>query len=89
MPSTCCSVPHCSNRGGHVFPKDEKLKKKWIKAIKRNMDRNKYQLWNPTKTSVVCKLHFLPSDYISETTYVSNFYLSRLYCVYPAECSIT
>jgi hypothetical protein len=61
-------VPHCSNRGGHVFPKDEKLKKKWIKVIKRNMDRNKYQLWNPTKTSVVCKLHFLPSDYLSETT---------------------
>jgi hypothetical protein len=28
MPSTCCSVPHCSNRGGHIFPKDEKLKKK-------------------------------------------------------------
>jgi hypothetical protein len=68
MPSTCCFVPHCSNRGGHVFPKDEKLKKKWIEAIKRNMDRNKYQLWNPTKTSVVCKLHFLPSDYISENT---------------------
>jgi hypothetical protein len=45
MPSTCCSVPHCSNRGGHVFPKILKLKKKWIKAIKRNMDRNKYQLF--------------------------------------------
>ena len=68
MPSTCCSVLHCSNKGGHVFLKDEKLKKKWIKAIKRNMDRNKYQLWNPTKTSIVCKLHFPPSDYTSETT---------------------
>jgi hypothetical protein len=45
---TCVS----HNRGGHVFTKILKLKKKWIKAIKRNMDRNKYQLWNPTKTSV-------------------------------------
>ncbi|CAC5425311.1 unnamed protein product [Mytilus coruscus] len=50
MPSTCCSVPQCSNRGGHVFPKDEKLKKKWIKAIRRNSDKNKY--WKPSKTSV-------------------------------------
>ncbi|CAC5426673.1 unnamed protein product [Mytilus coruscus] len=68
MPSTCCCVPNCSNRGGHVFPKNEKLKKKWIKAIKRNMDGNRYRLWKPSKTSVVCKLHFLPSDYKSETT---------------------
>ncbi|CAC5417615.1 unnamed protein product [Mytilus coruscus] len=68
MPSTCCCVPNCSNRGGHVFPQNEKIKKKWIKAIKRNMDGNRYRLWKPSKTSVVCKLHFLPSDYKSETT---------------------
>ncbi|CAC5390070.1 unnamed protein product [Mytilus coruscus] len=68
MPSTCCCVPNCSNRGGHVFLKNEKIKKKWIRAIKRNMNGNKYQLWKPSKISVVCKLHFLPSDYKSETT---------------------
>lgn len=68
MPSTCCCVPNCSNRGGHLFPKDEKLKKIWIRAIKRNMEDNKHQLWKPSKTSVVCKLHFIPSDYISQTT---------------------
>ncbi|CAC5377339.1 unnamed protein product [Mytilus coruscus] len=32
------------------------------------MDGNRYRLWKPSKTSVVCKLHFLPSDYKSETT---------------------
>ncbi|CAC5413894.1 unnamed protein product [Mytilus coruscus] len=66
MPSTCCSVPRCSNCGGYVFPKDEKLKKKWIKAIRRNSDKNKY--WKPSKSSVVCRFHFKPTDFISETS---------------------
>lgn len=66
MPSTCCSVPQCSYRGGHVFPKDEKLKKNWIKAIRRNSDKNKY--WKPSKTSVICRSHFKPTDFILETS---------------------
>ncbi|VDI14707.1 Hypothetical predicted protein [Mytilus galloprovincialis] len=32
------------------------------------MDGNRYRLWKPSKTSAVCKLHFLQSDYKSETT---------------------
>ena len=68
MPSSCCCVPYCSNRGGHLFPADDILKKKWIHAIKRNSDENKYEIWKPSKSSVVCRNHFTPSDYISETT---------------------
>jgi hypothetical protein len=49
MPSTCCSVPHCSNRGGHLFPKNEKLKKKWIEAIKRKKDGAEYTQYNLDK----------------------------------------
>ena len=34
MPPLCC-VPLCSNRGGHKFPKDQKVKEEWIKVIRR------------------------------------------------------
>jgi hypothetical protein len=33
MPSTCCCVPKCSNREGHVFPKNEKLRKNGLKPL--------------------------------------------------------
>ena len=67
MPSTCCAVPHCNNRGGHHFPSDNERRKKWVIAIKR-VDEKK-NLWMPTATSVVCYDHFLPSDYILYNTY--------------------
>ena len=77
MPSTGCSVPKCSNRGGHRYPSDPELKKKWIIAIKRDK-------WTPTNSSVVCKEHFRKEDYITHTYYgkyyiypnvnISNYY---------------
>ncbi|CAC5390638.1 unnamed protein product [Mytilus coruscus] len=70
MPSTC------SNRGGHVFPKYEKLKKKWIKAIRRNSDKKKY--WKPSKSSVVCRSHFKPTYFISETSRGTETLVKRL-----------
>ena len=39
--STGCSVPKCSNRGGHRYPSDPELKKKWIIAIKIALKLNK------------------------------------------------
>ena len=35
MPNTQCCVPLCSNRGGHMFPKDEDLRRKWMVAVRR------------------------------------------------------
>ena len=67
MPSTCCSVPECHNRGGHSFPADPKLRKAWIYAIKRGIDR--FNLWEPKEHSVVCHTHFKESDYIQETSH--------------------
>ena len=69
MPSTCCCVPGCSNRGGHLFPKDEQLKKEWLNAIKRNSSEEKHKEWTPNKSSVVCYEHFLESDYTSMTSF--------------------
>ena len=63
MPTGCC-VPGCSNRGGHKFPTDTDIKNQWIKAIKRNN-------WTPTKTSRICKAHFIKEDYLT-TTYHGN-----------------
>ncbi|XP_067120778.1 uncharacterized protein [Centruroides vittatus] len=56
MPSMWCCVPHCSNSGGHKFPKNPALRKKWIHAVKRAN-------WKPTSSSLVCKNHFTPDQY--------------------------
>ena len=56
MPSYCC-VPLCQNReGGHTFPKDHNLAKRWLIAIRRDK-------WTPTASSVVCHTHFTDNDY--------------------------
>nr|XP_018672112.1 uncharacterized protein LOC104265587 isoform X2 [Ciona intestinalis] len=57
------SVPNCNKRGGHEFPRDTRLKRKWILAIKRSSNSPSGKLWNPKERSVVCCSHFLPSDY--------------------------
>jgi hypothetical protein len=57
MVSQCC-VPLCHNRGGHRFPKDDAMKKRWIQAVKRG-ERN----WQPSKHTVVCTSHFDEGDY--------------------------
>ena len=67
MPKTCCCVPGCSNTGGHKFPVNEKRRKAWVLAIKRQDGQNKGKAWTPTSTSVVCKKHFLPTDYKEST----------------------
>ncbi|XP_052227343.1 uncharacterized protein LOC127842053 [Dreissena polymorpha] len=66
MPSTCCSVPGCHERGGHEYPSDPIRKATWVQAVRR-LDENTPKLWTPTKSSVVCKKHFKPSDYVKET----------------------
>ncbi|XP_069102281.1 uncharacterized protein [Argopecten irradians] len=76
MPSTCCSVPGCHNRGGHSFPTESKLRKAWICAIKRGNTR--FSLWEPNQHSVVCKMHFKDDDYSQETSYGSSPLHQRL-----------
>ena len=52
MPSTCCCVPGCSNRGGrHLFPKNEQLKRELLNAIKRSSSDQKHKEWTPNKTN--------------------------------------
>ncbi|XP_018575798.1 THAP domain-containing protein 1-like [Anoplophora glabripennis] len=57
-----CIVGHCINRSGHVgkerpkisffrFPKDVNMKRRWVKAIKK-------QDWIPSKFSSICSNHF-------------------------------
>ncbi|KAH3895707.1 hypothetical protein DPMN_019872 [Dreissena polymorpha] len=35
MPSTCCSVPGCHERGGHEYPSDPIRKATWVQAVRR------------------------------------------------------
>ncbi|XP_062615043.1 uncharacterized protein LOC134276769 [Saccostrea cucullata] len=66
MPSNCCCVPGCHERGGHQFPMEKLRRNKWIVAIKR-LDERTNKLWEPSKSAVVCKRHFTSDDYVSET----------------------
>ncbi|XP_033759277.1 uncharacterized protein LOC117341516 [Pecten maximus] len=66
MPSNCCCVPECHERGGHLFPSEKIRRDKWIVAIKR-LDETTKKLWEPSKSAVVCKRHFTPDDYVTET----------------------
>lgn len=68
MPSTCCCVPGCSNRGGHRFPKDAYVRQQWIKAVRREEEGG--IKWKPSTSTVVCKKHFQSDDYFrSDVTY--------------------
>ncbi|XP_062597074.1 THAP domain-containing protein 6-like [Saccostrea cucullata] len=64
---TCCCVPGCSTRGGLSFPKEEKIKKLWIRAIRRNDEDIAYKHWTPQPFSVVCHKHFREEDFTCET----------------------
>ncbi|XP_062583805.1 uncharacterized protein LOC134245540 [Saccostrea cucullata] len=66
MPSSCCCVPGCHERCGHQFPTEKSRRDKWIIAIKR-LDEHTRKLWEPSKSAVVCKRHFKPDDYVTET----------------------
>lgn len=66
MPSSCCCVPECHNRGGHSFPSGNR-RKSWIHAVRRGRVGGKE--WIPNASSVVCRQHFTVDDYIQETVY--------------------
>lgn len=58
-----CSVPLCTNSGGHLFPTDPVMLRKWRVSINRKDPKTK-ELWNPKLShDVVCGKHFLGTDY--------------------------
>lgn len=66
-----CSVPNCKNdiRGqSHLFPKDIKLRKLWLKAIQR-------EDWEPGKWSKICSKHFFQKDF-KETTNIDGKFIN-------------
>ncbi len=72
MPQTYCSVPVCKNRGGHKFPGDSVARKLWVGALKRASNKpteDSSTSWQPGPHDVVCKDHFIESDYIAENYY--------------------
>ncbi len=61
MPSTCC-VPGCFNIGGFRFPKDRKLRDRWIiNVCRENMGKKK---WVPNQDDRVCEAHFDSNDVV-------------------------
>lgn len=74
MPSTCCCVPKYSNRGGHVFPKNEKLRKKWIKANRKIQTRTNFSIGNLQRV-VLCVKYTSKNP----TTYQKQHVVSLVY----------
>ncbi|XP_038615668.1 THAP domain-containing protein 6 [Tachyglossus aculeatus] len=68
----CCSAIGCASRclpnskikglTFHVFPTNEKAKRKWLLAMKR-LDVNAAGIWEPKKGDVLCSRHFKKSDF--------------------------
>lgn len=56
-----CCVPGCFKTNGYFFPKDPEMRMRWRVAIRREGPKKK--LWEPGEYSVVCRDHFLPSDF--------------------------
>ncbi|XP_022822146.1 THAP domain-containing protein 2-like [Spodoptera litura] len=64
---TRCIVLKCSEIGVHRIPKDNKIRRLWLKAIRR-------EDLIPTNNSRLCRKHFVESDYekISKYTGVEH-----------------
>ena len=77
---TCCSVYGCHNKvGGHLFPSDKDKCKAWVIAIRR-VEGKKGQLWWPSDSSVVCREHFKPTDYVQET-FIGKYTVIHTRCI--------
>lgn len=42
----------------HMFPRDDATREKWVRFVRRHRAK-----WQPTKTSVLCSVHFELSDF--------------------------
>ena len=42
----------------HMFPRDDVIRKKWVRFVRRHRAN-----WQPSKTSVLCSVHFELSDF--------------------------
>ena len=46
----------------HMFPRDETIREKWVRFVQRHRAK-----WQPSKTSVLCSVHFDVSDFEHRT----------------------
>ena len=42
----------------HMFPRDDAIREKWIRFVQRHRAK-----WQPSKTSVLCSVHFDSSSF--------------------------
>jgi len=64
-----CSVSYCHAEGGHHFPNDPELLKRWVVATKGDETGKRGQLWKPGTSARVCRSHYMESDYKNLTYY--------------------
>lgn len=89
MPEKCV-VPGCNKTGGHRFPSKDKhpgKRDEWIQAIKRlkrvvkQDGKVAFVKWEPTSgREIVCREHFLPSDYLQPTYGTLGKFIDPIFC---------
>lgn len=70
MPKHKCAVLTCRNRAKFVFPKNEKIRKKWLEAIQRPD-------FQPRPGNGICEAHFLPEQIRRKGQEFGKFCLSN------------
>ena len=64
---TCCIAAGCDTVSGkgyslHKFPRDESMRKQWVRAVK-----HKRSNWDgPTSSSYLCSKHFKPKCFVTD-----------------------
>ena len=80
-----CCVPNCfctskKDKGlsWHVFPVDSILRDEWCKRINKR-GRSAFELWKPTKGSLICGRHFNLSGKKSASDILPTYFLDKSY----------
>lgn len=51
-------LEHAEGISMHMFPRDDVTSEKWVRFVRRHREK-----WQPSKTSVLCSVHFELSDF--------------------------
>ena len=57
--TSCMNSSYTPNVSMHVFPQNEKQRSKWTQFVRRHRAG-----FTPSKSSVLCSIHFKPTDFV-------------------------
>ena len=68
----------------HMFPRDDAIREKWIRFVQRHRAK-----WQPSKTSVLCSVHFDSSSFEQRADLnLGDIFLSLKKMAQEGRCSL-